>query len=485
MSKLSSHKFLPDKNEIAEVVKLVTVEARKYFEDLDEYPVRNERAEEATRSFSIPVPETGEGATQTLRFLIEKGRDACVNSAGPRFFHFVVGGTTPAALGADWLTTVLDQMAYAWVSSPLAVQLELVSLGWLKELFGLPASWAGIMTTGATMANFVGLAAARQWWGRQHGSDVAQNGLTGLPEVPVFSSGYIHASAVKALSMLGMGRSAVKTFSVDAAGRVDLDEMAEALRRLDGAPAIIIATAGEVNAGDFDPIAALADLAEKHNAWLHVDGAFGLFARLSQRTSHLAAGVERAHSVTVDGHKWLNVPYDCGFGFVNDAEILGKAFAYTADYLPAPNDPHPNMGSLGPESSRRARSLAVWATLRAYGREGYRHMIERHLDLAQHMARAVDAAPTLERLAEVPLNIVCFRYNPGGLSEKKLDELNEKLGEAIQEDGRVYAGTTRYENKVALRPAIVNWRTTEKDIDLFIEVVQELGAELSKESPQP
>lgn len=476
---MSQSKFIPDRNEIAEIVELVAAEAGEYFKDLDAQPVRSETAEKAAQAFSIPLPETGQGAARTLRFLIENGRDACVHSTGPRFFHFVVGGTTPAALGADWLTSVFDQMAYAWVASPLAVQLELVSLGWLKELFGLPASWAGIMTTGATMANFVGLGAARQWWGMQMGRDVAEDGLTGLPNIPVFSSGYIHASAAKALAMLGIGRAAVTTFSIDAAGRADLDAMAEALQRLDGAPAIIIATAGEVNAGDFDPIDALADLAERYGAWLHVDGAFGLFARLSERTAHLAAGVERAHSVTVDGHKWLNVPYDCGFGFVSDAAILGKAFAYTADYLPQPDDPHPNMGSLGPESSRRARSLAVWATLRAYGREGYRQMIERHLELAQRLARSVDAAPTLERLAAVPLNIVCFRYNPGGLSEKELDQLNQKLGEAILRDGRVYAGTTRYENRVALRPALVNWRTAEEDVDLFTDVVQELGAEIS------
>jgi glutamate/tyrosine decarboxylase-like PLP-dependent enzyme len=466
---------LPHREELAEVMELVAREAAAYFEGLDERAVRMPNVEDAAKVLDLPLSETGEGAGRTLRMLLDKGLDASVTSTGPRFFHFVVGGTTPAAFGADWIATFLDQMAYAWVASPLAVELERVSLGWLKDLFGLPAEWPGIMTTGATMANFVGLACARQWWGERHGRDVSRQGLTALPEVPVLSSGYLHASAIKALSMLGMGRSSVRTFSADATGRVDLDGLEQALRELNGAPSILVGNAGEVNAGDFDPIDAFADLAREHGAWLHVDGAFGLFAAVSPRTKRLTAGVDRADSVTVDGHKWLNVPYDCGFAFVRDASLMGKAFTYSAAYLPEPNDPQPVMGSIGPESSRRARSLAVWSTLRAYGRSGYREMVERHLELARGMARIVDEAPDLERLAEVPLNIVCFRYNPGNLSEDDLNGLNRRLGEELLRDGRVYAGTTLYGDRVALRPAIVNWRTRKEDVELFVRVVRELG----------
>jgi glutamate/tyrosine decarboxylase-like PLP-dependent enzyme len=241
---------------------------------------------------------------------------------------------------------------------------------------------------------------------------------------------------------------------------------------------VLVAGAGEVNAGDFDPIAQMADLAEAHGAWLHVDGAFGLFAALSPRTAHLVAGVERAQSVTVDGHKWLNVPYDCGFAFVHERRCMAEAFAYDAHYLYDPDDPRPVMGGLGPESSRRARSLAVWATLRAYGREGYRRMVEGHLDLARHLADLVDGAPELERLADVPLNVVCFRFNPGGVDEARLDELNRALGQRILDDGRVVSGTTRYAGKVALRPTVVNWRTRAEDVELFVRVVRELAAEL-------
>jgi len=468
----------PSREELSGVIATVAREAQAFLDGLDDRPARLVRTEDSLRQLKGSLPEEGDGAVVSLQRLIEKGMDAAVGSAGPRCFHFVIGGTTPAALGADWLATALDQMAYAWVSSPLATELEVVSLAWLRELFGLPAEWAGVMTTGATMANFVGLASARQWWGERQEVDIAERGLSGLPQIPVLTGGYIHASAVKSLSMLGAGRSTVRMLSRDNVGRLDVEAMEEALRDLKGAPAILIGNAGEVNAGDFDPIEAMADLADKYGAWLHVDGAFGLFARVSPQTEHLAAGAERAHSVAVDGHKWLNVPYDCGFGFVGDPSLLGRTFAYTAAYLPDPDDPRPNFGSLGPESSRRARSLPVWATLCAYGRAGYRRMVEGHIALAQRLGRLVDEAPDLERLAYVTLNIVCFRYNPGGLSEDQLNDLNERLGEAILADGRFYAGATQYGGKTALRPAIVNWRTREEHVDQFVAVVRELGAQI-------
>ncbi len=440
--------------------------------------MRSATVEESAASFAGPLPDEGDGTVGALTALLDRGPDAAIASNGPRFFHFVTGGVTPAALGADWLASTLDQMAGAWVASPLAAELEAVSIDWLKELFGLPADWGGVLTTGATMANFVGLAAARSWWGEQHGRNVDEDGLANLPPVPVLSSGYIHSSAIKALAMLGIGRSAAQTFGRDAAGRLDEEALAAALRALGGAPAILVANAGEVNAGDFDPVARLADLAEQHGAWLHVDGAFGLFARATPRVAHLADGVERAHSVIADGHKWLNVPYDCGFAFVRDASALARTFTPEAAYLPPPDDPRPNFAFLGPEMSRRGRSLAVWATLRAYGRRGYRELVEHHLDLAQRLARRVDEAPDLERLADAPLNIVCFRFRPEGVAEEELDELNSRLGDEILEDGRVYVGTTVYAGRVALRPAIVNWRTREADVDALADVVRELGARL-------
>jgi len=469
----------PSSEELGEVLELIGREAARYVSELPDARVRLPGADDAALAFGGPLPEDGDGAAKALMELLERGSDGVIASSGPRFFHFVVGGSTPAALGADWLASALDQNPGAWVAAPVASRLEVVAIDWLKDLFGLPAAWGGKLTTGATMANFVGLACARRWWGLRHGIDVDAEGLAGLPRVPVLSSGYIHPSATKALAMLGIGRGSVTRLTRDAAGRLDLDALRAGLQGLAGAPAIVVGNAGEVNAGDFDPIEAMADLAEEHDAWFHVDGAFGLFAAVSPRTEHLVRGVERAHSVIADGHKWLNVPHDCGFAFVRDHELLGGAFALAAAYLPDPDDPRPNLMNLGPESSQRARGPAVWATLRAYGRSGHREVVERHLDLAQRVAARVDAAPDLERLADVTLNIVCFRYRPVGVPEDRLDDLNRRLGEAVLEDGRVYVGTTVYEGRVAFRPAIVNWRTGEDDVDLLVDVIREVGAGLT------
>ncbi len=468
-----------DRSEIADVLAHVATAARDYLEHLDERQVRSPDVRRALAAFAGPLPDEGEGALEALRQLMHDGLDGAVHSSGPRCFHFVLGGVTPAALGAELWASVLDPIAYAWVSSPLAVHLELLSLAWLRELFGLPAAWSGVMVTGATMANFVGLAAARQWWGERHGIDVSERGMAGLPAVPVFASGHIHGSALKAVAMLGIGYGSVRTLSSHAAGHLDLAALERALAETDG-PALIIATAGEPNAGHFDPIREMAELAHAHGAWLHVDGAFGLFARVSPRTAALAAGVESAHSVAVDGHKWLNVPYDCGFSFVRDRTLLERAFRYTGAYLPPQSDAEPVMGAMVPESSRRARSFAVWATLAAYGRSGVRALVEEHLDLAQHLAARVDAAPDLERLADVALNVVCFRFDPHDGSD--IDALNRRLGAAILEDGRVYVGTTVYGGKVALRPAIANWRTRREDVDVLVDVVRELGARIHAES---
>jgi glutamate/tyrosine decarboxylase-like PLP-dependent enzyme len=246
-------------------------------------------------------------------------------------------------------------------------------------------------------------------------------------------------------------------------------------------PAVVVACAGEVNAGDFDPIADMADLAEKHGAWLHVDGAFGLFAALSPRTAHLLDGVTRADSVAADGHKWLNVPYDTGFAFVREPRRLGETFgAWNAPYLAPADENAIDYNHLSPESSRRARALPIWATLRAYGRAGHRAMVERHLDLTERLEFLVDQAPDLELLAPVQLCIACFRYTAPGAD---LDTLNAKLGRAILDDGRVYVGTTVYRGMTALRPAIVNWRTTEADVDLLVSVVRELGGVLARANP--
>jgi glutamate/tyrosine decarboxylase-like PLP-dependent enzyme len=472
---------LTDLDDLAAVLRLAEREAEAYLAAIDEAKVRPP----GETRVEGDLPAEGSGAVQALTELIAIAQEGATRSGGPRFFHFVMGGVTPAALGADWLTSTLDQVAFNWISSPLAARLEQVSLAWLKDLFGLPGDWSAVITTGATTANMVGLGSARRWWGKQHGVDVDAQGLAGLPPMPIFASGYLHASAVKALGMLGLGRGQAKILTQDAAGRLAVPALAGALRSLHGKPAVVIATAGDVNTGDFDPLSDIAALCREHGAWMHVDGAFGLFAALSPKTQGLTKGVEAADSVAVDGHKWLNVPYDTGFAFVRDPTIHAGVFAASAAYLGAEATARPVFGDLAPEMSRRARGLAVWATLRAYGRNGYRVMVERHLALAQRVARQVDEAPDLERLADIPLNVVCFRFHPSGVPDGALDELNRKLGAMVLEDGRVYFGTTEYAGKVAFRPAIVNWRTGEDDVDLIVRVVRELGARLLASSAAP
>jgi len=469
---------MSDHDRIPALLAQVSDAVDRYFAGLDELPARSPRSEAAAGRFRGGLPEEGEGSAAALTRLLTDGVEAATRSAGPRFFHFVTGGSTPAALAADWFASALDNNAGLWVSSPLGSRLEQVSLEWLKDLFDLPRDWSGVLTTGATMANFTALAAARQWWGQQHDANIAERGMSGLPAVPVLTGGFVHASVRKALSMLGVGHALMQVCSRDPSGRMDLETLEHALRQLKGSPAVVIATAGEVNAGGFDPIERLAGLAGQYHAWLHVDGAFGLFARVSPATQELARGVELANSVIADGHKWLNVPYDCGFAFVRDGRLLHEVFGLSAPYFPAAVADHPDYLYLAPEMSRRARALAVWATLAAYGRNGYRTLVERHVRLAQRLGDEIRRAPDFELLEEPCLNVVCFRYRPEGVPEKSLDDLNRRLGQAVIDDGRVYFGTTVYAGKVAFRPAISNWRTQAADVDLVLPVTRELGSQL-------
>ena len=354
--------------------------------------------------------------------------------------------------------------------------LEQVAIAWLRDLFGLPDRFGGVLTTGATTANTAALAAARQWWGERHGVDIARDGWSGLPAVPVLSSGYIHTSALKALATLGIGRERVQRFVADDAGGMDVPALEAALRALDGKPALILATVGDVNDGEADPIPALADLAERHGAWLHVDGAFGLFARISPRTAHLAEGVERADSVIADGHKWLNVPYDTGFAFVARAGATGPGVLDGCGVSPTPGRSAPELRPSRPRGvTPRPRHPPCGRRSRAYGREGYRALVERHLDLTARLAARVRAEPDLELLSEPVLNVVAFRVRPPGVAAAELDALNRAVGADLIEDGRVYAGTTTYRGVAAFRPAIAGWRITEREVDLLVDVIVQLA----------
>ena len=422
-----------------------------------------------------PLPEAGSDPAEAAAEWMRRTEGGITASSGPRFFGFVTGGVTPAALAGDWLTAAIDQNAGLWLSSPAAVATEEVVLRWLKELFHLPTGWGGALTSGATMANLIGLAAARQWAGERLGFDPAADGLGGRPAIPVVSSTEIHSSARKALGTLGLGRGAVRTVRAEA-GVVDLDALDRELAAVDG-PVILVGNAAEVNTGHLDDLAALADRRDAHpgGAWLHVDAAFGIFAAATPRLRHLLAGIDRADSVAADGHKWLNVPYDSGFGFVRDTRYLREAFAVSAAYTAGSAETWDPMSHL-PEMSRRFRGLAAWCALKAYGREGYRAMVERCVDNAAAFAAWVEATPGVELMSPAPLNIVCFRYAPAGMPDDAADTFNREAVERLHADGRVFVTGTVWAGRAAIRAAFDNWSTTAADVRVLQEAVADMRA---------
>jgi glutamate/tyrosine decarboxylase-like PLP-dependent enzyme len=470
----------------ADAIEQTSALALAYLNGLPERPLgRPSLPATMTVALDEPLPEEPAAGAAVVADWLRRADPGIVASAGPRYFGYVVGGVTPAALAGDWLATAIDQCGGLWATSPAAAQTELVVLRWLKELFDLPRQWAGTLTSGATIGNLIGLAAARQWAGERLGFDPAGDGLAGHPAIPVIASTAVHASAVKALGTLGLGRESVRR--VDAPdGRIDLAGLRARLAAIDG-PAIVIANAGEVNTGQYDDLASIVDLC-RHGpggVWLHVDGAFGLIAAASPRFRPRMAGIEHADSVAGDGHKWLNLPYDSGFAFVRDPAALRAAFAATGAYLSG--DGGWDADDYGPEMSRRFRGLAAWCALRAYGRAGHCSLVERCVDHAVMFAAWVSATPGLElmnadRMAVAPLNIVCFRYAPTALDDDARDVLNREAVVAIQTDGRVFVTGTTWNGRAAIRAAFVNWATTRSDVEVLQTVVGEVGARIRRPS---
>jgi glutamate/tyrosine decarboxylase-like PLP-dependent enzyme len=440
--------------------------AMGYLVTLPEKPVsRHASLAEMAPRFAGPLPAAGCAPEEAVGEWLQRAAPGIVRSSGPRYFGFVTGGSTPAALAGDWLASALDQNAAGWLFSPAAAQTELTVVRWLLELFSLPASWSGALTSGATMANLCGLAAGRQWAARRLGFDAARDGLGGRPALPVIASTEIHQSALKALGILGLGRNALRLVPAHD-GAIDLDAFDRALRDCEG-PAIVVANAAEVNTGRFDPIRAMADRCATHapGAWLHVDAAFGLYAALSPRHAPLLDGIERADSVASDAHKWLNVPYDCGFVFVRDQAPLREAFGGSAAYLNTAEDGAEwNAFEFVPEMSRRFRALAAWCALRAAGRQGYEAIVARSLANAEQFAAWVTAQPDLELMAPAHLNVVCFRVRDASRDEIGSDALTRTVVDAIQRGGEAYVTGTRWNGQAAIRAAFDNWSTTAADV---------------------
>ncbi|MGY0058552.1 pyridoxal phosphate-dependent decarboxylase family protein [Streptomyces sp. LZ34] len=402
----------------------------------------------------VPLPAEGAGLRGALEEFAERWEPAFGASAGPRYLGFVTGGSTPAALAGDWLTATMDQNSNSSLDDA-GQRLERQTVGWLRELFDLGSAHEGAFVSGATMSNTVGLAIAREWLGERRGVSVAEAGAAALGPVRVLS-GSPHSSIAKALSVLGLGRGAlVPVGTLPGREAVDPAALEEALARADG-PCVVVANAGTVNTVDFDDLRAVAALKERHDFWLHVDAAFGAFAALSPRHAHLVAGLDAADSVCVDLHKWLNVPYDSAVQFTRRRALQARVFQNAAAYL-GPLGGTPDLVHLTPENSRRLRALAAWFTLRAYGRDGHRDIVERCTDCAYALGEAVDATPGLRLLAPVRLNVVCFT-----LAEDPTLERLAAFAESLADE--VFLTPTVYTGVPALRAAFSNWRTTEADV---------------------
>jgi glutamate/tyrosine decarboxylase-like PLP-dependent enzyme len=427
--------------------------------------------------FDEPLPETGMPVERVLGELADRCDGGLAGSTGGRFFGFVTGAALPASAIAEAWAAAVDQNPGMWTLGPAGVEVEQVTVRWLADLVGYPRG-GGAFTTGATMANLIGLAVARHWAGRQHGVDVRDQGVWGLPRLAVYGSEELHLSDLKALRTLGLGAGSVRSIPIDDRYAMRVEALVEAIERDrasgEAEPAIVIAQAGSVNTGASDPLDAIADVCSDHGLWLHVDGAFGALFRLCERTAPLVAGMERADSLACDGHKWLNVPNGCGFALVRDAELHAETFAGTAAYLTAGSGA--NLHELGPEASRSWRGACVWAALKQLGRRGMEDLVTRCCNLGAELARLVEASPRLELCAPVPSNVVCFRYRPEAMEEgPELDELNEHIQACVSSEGDVFHTGARLRSGFCQRAAIVSWRTTSEDVAALANAVEMAG----------
>ncbi len=435
---------------------------------LDSLPHRHVGAtasiEELRAALGGPLPERGEEPLAVVERLARAADPGLIGMAGPRYFGFVIGGHLPAALAADWLTSTWDQNATLYVSAPANSVAEEAAAGWLLEILGLPRAASVGFTTGCMMANFTALAAARHAVLARRGWDVETRGLYGAPEIDVVIGAEAHVTIHAALQMLGLGRERVKRVPTDAQGRMEAAALRDVLATCDG-PLIVCAQAGNVNSGAFDPLDDIATAVHASKGWLHVDGAFGLWANASPSLAHLAKGVERADSWATDGHKWLNVPYDSGIVIVNDPEAHRAAMTIAAPYLVQTGGRERDPFDYVPEFSRRARGFTVWAALRSLGRDGAADLVDRCCALARRFADRLRSEPGVEILNDVVLNQVLVRFTS--------DERTRDVIARVQDDGTCWLGGTTWHGMAAMRISVSNWSTTEEDVDLSAAAILE------------
>ncbi len=439
--------------------------AIKYREEIiDRSVTPSNKAIERLKEFDIPFPDNPINPASVIKTLDDIGSPATIGISGGRFFGFVIGGSLPASVAASWLSTAWDQNAGLFVGSPIGVVLEEVCLKWLLQIFDLPAESAGAFVTGATMANFTALAAARHSILNNIGWDVEANGLFSAPAINVIVSEESHPTLFRGLGLLGLGRERVIRVPVDNQGRMELKKFPKV-----NGPTIVCTQAGNVNTGSFDPIKEVCEVAHASNAWVHVDGAFGLWASADPSKKYLTDGINLADSWATDAHKWLNVPYDSGLAFVKNSESLRSAMSLTAAYLP--QGEHREPSQFCPELSRRSRGVEVWAALYSLGRSGLADLIERTSNYAKIFAEGLKAAG-FEILNDVVINQVLVSF---GTPEETNKVINE-----IQNDGTCWCGGTVWQGKVAMRISICSWSTTEEDVKKSLEAMIRIANKVKK-----
>jgi glutamate/tyrosine decarboxylase-like PLP-dependent enzyme len=405
--------------------------------------------------FREPFPASPSDPMQVIEKLDELGSPATVATTGGRYFGFVIGGTLPASLAANWLAGAWDQNAALRVMSPVAAELEEVVLRWVCEALGLPANCDGGLVTCATTANFTAIVAARHALLARAGWNVEDNGIFGAPPIDVVVGDEVHASLLKALTLAGFGKKRLKRVEVDGQGRMRADKLPQLSERT-----ILCLQAGNVNTGSFDPAAEICTRAHEQGAWVHVDGAFGLWAAVSSKYRHLTEGFGQADSWATDAHKWPNVNYDSGIVLVRDGMALRTAMTMTAAYLEAGALREPMYH--GPEASRRARGVELWAALKSMGREGLCSLIERTCAYAQRFAEGFREAG-FEVLNDVVINQVLVSFGSA--------EVTQRVIRAVQEDGTCWCGGTVWQEKTAMRVSVSSWATTEADVELSLAAI--------------
>ncbi len=460
LSASRSDRSSPSRNAVVNarsaLLKRAARDAMDYLEAVDAMPVAP--ASEAIAKLSSlrgPLPPGPTSAEAVLHLLDEFGSPATMAKTNGRFFGFVTGDCLPAALAASWLVSAWDQNAAHFAQSPVAAELEETALGWVRELFGLPEGTGGAVVTGATMANFAGLATARHMLLQRAGWDVESDGLFGAPPITVVVGDEVHQSVIKALGLLGMGRKRIVRVPVDGQGRM----RADALPHLDPMTILCI-QAGNVNTGSFDPAAAIGPVARAAGAWVHVDGAFGLWAASSPKYRKFTNGFELADSWATDGHKWPNIGYDCGIALVRDPSALRAVMSIQAAYLVHAENRDPS--NYGPELSRRARGVELWAGLRSLGRSGMAELVERTCSHARRFAERLKAAG-FEILNEVVINQVLVSF---GDSDKTL-----RVVEHIQREGTCWCGSTVWQGQTAMRISVSSWATTDEDVEKSLDAM--------------